>query len=228
MPSRPNIFITNYYYHIYNKTIDYLKPFEKESASNYFLNLIKYYKHSEIKMSYSATLRLEPDQHKQYFKHLAEAEKNKAEVLAYCLMPNHFHLLVKQKQKNGISKYIGDVLNGFTRFYNILNKRKGPIFLPCFRSKPIMNEEHLIHVSRYIHLNPYVTGLINTLDNIWTYPLSSAWEYINERNNFVNTKYILDLGYFLGKREKYRKFVESESEHGKTKTLTKYVKKWSK
>jgi len=227
MPSRSNIFVNNYYYHIYNKTLDYLKPFEEETASGYFLNLINYYKYSDIKMSYSESIRLEPDQRQQYIKHLTMSVKHKVEILAYCLMPNHFHLLLKQKQDKGVSKYMGDILNGFTRFFNILNKRKGPLFLPSFRSKPIMNEEHLIHVSRYVHLNSYVSGLINTLNGIWTYPLSSAWEYINETNSLANTKYILELGYFLGNREKYRKFIESESDHGKTKALTKYIEKWN-
>jgi len=226
MPSRSNIFVTNYYYHIYNKTLDDLQPFKEEVASDYFLNLINYYKHSDLKMSFSETLRLEPDQRAQYFKHLEELKKQKVEILSYCLMTNHFHLLLKQKEKGGVSKYMGDVVNGFTRFFNILNKRKGPIFLPRFRSKPIMNEEHLIHVSRYIHLNPYVSELINTPEDIWTYFYSSAKEYIHRAVNIVNPEYILGLGYFLGNRGKYKRFVENEAEDGKTKAQIKYIKKW--
>ncbi|OIP82378.1 hypothetical protein AUK04_04775 [Candidatus Roizmanbacteria bacterium CG2_30_33_16] len=226
MPLR-SIFVNNYYYHIYNKTLDDLKPFEIEISSDYFINLINYYQYSDIKMSYSETLRLELDLKEQYFKHLRQSAKHKVEILAFCLMSNHFHLLLKQKQEGGISKFVGDVLNGFTRFCNIQNERKGPIFLPRFRSKPIMDEEHLIHVSRYIHLNPYVGGLINTVNDIWSYPLSSAHEYFSETIGIVNTEYILGLGYFLGNRRKYKMFVENETKHSKTRILTKYLFKWN-
>ena len=226
MPSRSNIFVINYYYHIYNKTIDNLDPFNDVIVSDYFLNLVNYYRYSDLKMSYSETLRLEPDIKDQYWNHLKKSNKYKIEILAFCLMPNHFHFLLKEKQDKGISKFMADVLNGLTRFSNIINKRKGPIFLPRFRSKPIMDEEQLIHVSRYIHLNPYVSGLIGRIDDIWYYPFSSAGEYINETNNFLNTKHILDLGYYLGNRNKYKRFVENEAEHGKTKALNKYASKW--
>ena len=226
MPSRPNIFVNNYYYHIYNKTLDNLRPFEIEAISNYFLNLIDYYKYTAITMSYSKTSLLEFDQKEHYFNHIREG-KSKTIILAFCLMPNHFHLLLKQKQDKGISKYISDILNSITRYFNTMTERKGPIFLPRFKSKPIMNEEHLIHVSRYIHLNPFTSNLIKNIKDIWFYSFSSAAEYFKNKNHITDVKFILDLGYFLGNNKKYIRFVENNSENNKTEFHTKYVLKWS-
>jgi len=227
MPSRSNIFVTNYYYHIYNKTIDYLKPFNKKIVSNYFLNSLNYYKYANIRMSLSGMFRLDRFQEQKYLDHLKQSKKFKAEILCYCFMPNHFHLLLKQRQKGGIIKLMSDALNSLTRFFNIINNRRGPLFLPRFRSKPIMSEEHLIHVSRYIHVNPYQSKLIDTYNDIWTYHFSSAKDYVNGKENVVNAKYILDLGYFLGDKKKYQKFVESQAGYNKTNSYMNYVKKWS-
>lgn len=226
MPSRSNIFVTNYYYHIYNKSIDFLRPFELPNISYYFLNLLAYYRHVHLKMSYSETLRLDPNMHANYFVGLEKVQKYKVEILAFCLIPNHFHLLIKQGCKGGISKFMGDVLNGITRFYNIANGRKGPLFLPSFRSKPIVSEEHLIHVSRYIHLNPYVAGLLQNIEDIWGYNLSSAEDYLRQKSNFLHTENVLGLGYFLCNKDKYKAFVESGSEQGRTRAWMKYVEKW--
>ncbi len=222
MPSRSNIFVTGYHYHVYNKTLDDLKPFTEGVISNYFLHLLHYYKHTGLQMSYSQYLRLKPVL-QEYFHRKVESSKLRVEVVAYCLMPNHYHLLLKQKTRAGVSKYMADVTNGLTRFYNIMHKRKGPLFLPSFRSKPIMDEELLIHVSRYVHLNPYTSGLISSKEEMWTYPYSSAKEYSHKSKATANPTSVLELGYFLGSREKYRKFVENEAEHGKTRTLIRYA-----
>jgi len=86
-------------------------------------------------------------------------------------------LLIREIVHGGISKYIGDVQNSITRYSNIRIKRKGPVFLSQFKAVHIETDEQLLHVSRYIHLNPYTSFMVKNYEDIFTYPWSSIKEY---------------------------------------------------
>src|SRR5205823_11981573 len=111
-------------------------------------------------------------------KRLSDPNTFRVEILCFCIMPNHWHLLVRQKVDRGISKFLSDAINSLTRYYNILHERSGPFFLPRFKSVAIRSEEQLIHVSRYIHLNPYSSGIINNFEDLINYPWSSFRGYM--------------------------------------------------
>ena len=80
-------------------------------------------------------------------------------VYAYCLMPNHYHLLVEEK-KIPVAKLIGRLFTSYSAFFNKRNKRHGPLFEDRFKSKLIQKYNYFLEVSRYIHLNPVKSGLI--------------------------------------------------------------------
>ena len=133
------------------------------------------------------------------------------EVLCFCLMPNHFHLLLKQNVDGGISKYLSNFQNSYTRFFNTVHKRDGPLFLSRFKAVEIETEEQLLHVSRYIHLNPYVGSVVQSLGNLRGYPWSSLVEYVEgDEENFVNTRLILSS---FKTRDSYLKFVLDEADY---------------
>ena len=139
-------------------------------------------------------------------------------------MPNHYHFLLKQLQDQGIQKFMADILNSITRYYNILNSRKGPIFLTQFKSKRIYTEEQMVYVSRYIHTNPYAESLTDK-KGIFTYPYSSISPYIIEGLNpfKISTEDILN--YFSHNRERYRQFILKNAEDQKEKEFVKYTAK---
>jgi len=140
-------------------------------------------------------------------------------------MPTHYHLLLQQNQEGGISTFLSQLQNSFTRFYNIKTHRSGPIFLQKFKSKPILSEEMLKHVSRYIYLNPYSSGLIKTIDEIKNYSHSSFFEYIIEdAHTLCDIDYILSL--FKRDRKRYEDFVLDNAEYQKTLEYCKYSNKW--
>ena len=140
-------------------------------------------------------------------------------------MPNHFHLLLKQKKEKGIIRFMSDTVNSVTRFYNILHERKGPIFLPQFKSRQIHTREQLIHVSRYQHLNPYSAGIVKNIEDLLTYPLSSFNEYSDQKfTNLCNAEIVLRE--FNWNKNKYQDFVFSNAEHQKMLEHVKYVEKW--
>lgn len=79
---------------------------------------------------------------------------NKLELLAYCLMPNHFHLLIYQRQPQAMGQFMQSVLTSYSRYFNKKYKRSGSLFESRYKASMIGDESYLEHVSRYIHLNP--------------------------------------------------------------------------
>ncbi len=108
-----------------------------------------------------------------------------AGIYAYCLMPNHFHLLVRFKSKDQIPnedehkylmKQFSNLLNGYAKAYNKRYNRKGSLFLDYLKRKRVDDEKYLIKLLHYIHNNPINHGFIEDI-NEWKY--SSYHSYIN-------------------------------------------------
>lgn len=223
MPVRLEPFINNSIYHVFNRTIDGRNIFKDESECTLFLRIIEYYRSNKAKTSFSKYKRLPLKTQSLIFVEISILKYHRVELLSYCLMPTHFHLLLRQKTDSGVPRYISDVVNSFTRTFNLKNRRKGPLFLPKFKSVSLVTDEQLIHTSRYIHLNPYSNGLINNTSGILNYPWSSLDEYMN-KSILCNTDTI--LAYFQGKTSKYRKFVLDNADYQKYIEGFKYTYKW--
>lgn len=226
MPVRFEPFINNSLYHIFTRSIDSKVIFAQELYLKLFLEIMRYYRSSKTKISFSYLPRLKKEELAIVLKEIYYHKYFRVEILAYCLMPTHFHLLVKQKKERGISRFISDVLNSFTRYYNIKNKRKGPLFLPRFKSSSIGSDDILLHVSRYIHLNPYSSGTIKSIGNLIEYPWSSFPTYSRgERvDDLITSQEILSL--FDSDKRKYRKFVFDNANYQRTLEAVKYAEKW--
>ncbi|MEK7165927.1 MAG: transposase, partial [Patescibacteria group bacterium] len=113
------------------------------------------------------------------------------DILAYVLMPNHFHFLLRQTKDGGISKFIGQFQNSYTKFFNIKLNRDGSLFLDQFKANLIQDEENLLHIHRYIHLNPATSYIIKSVDNILTYPWSSMGEFYYRKQGICEKEIIL-------------------------------------
>ena len=131
-------------------------------------------------------------------------------------MPNHFHLLLKQLKDNGISTFISQVCNSYTKYFNTKYSRAGALLQGVFKAELMESDEQLLHVSRYIHLKPVVSGLTKSLDS---YSYSSYQEYIFQNQGFCNTTEILN---FFPSPEKYQEFVEDQIDYGTTLELIKH------
>src|SRR5258706_16455772 len=99
------------------------------------------------------------------------------EIIAYCFMLNHFHFLIRQIREGGITEFVSKISNSYTKYFNVKYERVGPLLQGEFQAVHIETDEQLIHVSRYIHLNPTVNFIAKTLDD---YPWSSFHEYTDE------------------------------------------------
>lgn len=224
MPTRADVFINGGVYHIFNKTIDGRRIFINNRNCNTFIEMLRYYRSSKSIISYSKLKSLSSPFSDTIKSTILNETFFDIEILSYCLMPTHFHLLIKQQKGHGILRSISNVVNGFTKYFNIKNGRKGPLFLPRFKSRTIITDEQLMHVSRYIHLNPYSSRIVNSIEDLMIYKWSSLKEYIFDYSDICNTNDILDLFYF--KKKLYKKFVQNNAVYQRTLEEIKYTEKW--
>ena len=130
------------------------------------------------------------------------------EMLAYCFMPTHIHLVLKQLRPGGISKFINVVLKSYSKYFNVRYKRKGPLWEGRFRSVLVETDEQFLHLTRYVHLNPVSISLV---DNPEDWKSSSYGEYIgrvDKKNRICAFDDYLDMDY-----SSYRKFVEDRIDY---------------
>lgn len=178
MPRRAYPLVSDNYYHIFNRGVNRQPIFNEKPNYIRAVNLIRYYKVIEYPVRFSKFLLLSNDQRKSIWNRLTN-EKSYVDIVAYCLIPNHFHLLLKQNIDNGISKFLGNFQNSYVRYFNRKYDRIGPLFQGPFKSVKVDTEEQLLHLSRYIHLNPYSSAIINSINDIEKYTWSSFHEYLN-------------------------------------------------
>jgi putative transposase len=128
--------------------------------------------------------------------------KNSFSILAYCLMPNHFHFLIQQVSNVMIGELIKKVCVSYAMYFNRKYNRVGNIFQDTFKAKEILNDSYLTYLSAYIHNNP---------DSALNYPYSSLIEYSKQSlDQICNTEFILK--YFDGDKNRYIDFVSGYSD----------------
>lgn len=126
------------------------------------------------------------------------------DLIAYCLIPNHFHLLLKQRSIFAISRFMKQLINGYTSYFNQKYKRVGGLLQGRFKAALVNSDDLLLHVSRYIHLNPLIADLVKDLNR---YPWSSFLEYVADLDqDKVLCKKEIILSQFPNK-ESYKRFV---------------------
>lgn len=161
------------------------------------------------------TIFYDAKDYRRYIKRLGEyINKHKITLLAYCLMPNHLHLLLRQDSDELIDKFIHRLHTAYTMYFNKKYEKVGAVFQGRFKAKLIDTDEYLLHVSRYIHINPvelfYAQGPALRSD-LMDYPWSSYGEYVESRLKPLCNPSII-LNYFskspLRGKTTYRSFVE--------------------
>lgn len=147
---RKFIFSIDEYYHIYNRGTDKRLIFLGLEDYNRFV-LILHLCNSVKPVDISKLIR-----EGLSFPELIDIDikERLIDIGAYCLMPNHFHLLVREKQKNGISLFMKKLLTAYSMYFNIKRKRKGCLFEGPFLAKHADTDEYLKYLLSYIHLNP--------------------------------------------------------------------------
>lgn len=115
-------------------------------------------------------------------------ERPLVSVVAYCLNPNHFHLILKQVEKDGMSKYMKRLAGGYSRYFNEKEKRSGALFQGPYKAVHISTNEQLLHVSAYVNLNDKVHKLSDQVTKFH----NSRDEYFSGKEGFCSTQVVLD------------------------------------
>ena len=181
--------IENGYYHIYNRGVAKQDIFNTEQDYSVFLNYLKEslspppklneVKKNKIEINDHTFLRFER-QPKNFYKEI--------DLIAYALMPNHFHLIIKQKKRESMEAFMRSISTRYSMYFNKSNDRVGPLFQGVYKAVLIENDSYLLHLSRYIHLNPQ-ENFKNLID-----AYSSYANYIGtKKTSWVHPKPVLDF-----------------------------------
>lgn len=211
MPGRKIPLVTNQIYHVLNRGIASKPVFLAKKDYQRTLKIIWYYQNQNPPLSYSHFLRLPVKQKSEILERLKNKEKFLVEIIAFSLLPNHFHFLLKQTQENGVSIFMSNLTNSYTRYFNTKNKRTGPLFQGKFKAIMVETDEQLLHLSRYIHLNPYTSYVVKTFKDLEDYPYSSLPEYLGRsRANFFQKEIVLNQ---FKNVNSYKRFVFDQAEY---------------
>lgn len=186
MPSRNivKMYESESFYHVYSRGVDRQVIFRDVSDKHHFLKIIA--RHLDPSDSTTKTDGARYDKF-----------DNSVELLCYCLMDNHFHLLIYLKgDSDSVGRYMRAVLTAYTMYFNKKYMRQGPLFQSVYKASRISHDSYLTHISRYIHMNPY---------RYKTYEFSSLMYYLGQQPPiWLKTNRILEI--FDG--DSYLKFLE--------------------
>lgn len=201
MPSQSVIrrYVENSYYHVFNRGVEKRLIFLEETDYLQFLYYL---------FVYLAPL---PQVLASYPKLKANLQRNnlytKTELNAYCLMPNHFHLLIRQYEKNGVEKLMKQLANAYTGYFNQKYNRVGPLFQGRYKAKLIEHDDYLMYLSAYIHRNPL--PLLANNRKLQDYRWSSYQLYQQkDQQGWINYKPILAFFSQSHQTLSYQAFVE--------------------
>lgn len=154
--SRNFIFSEGEYYHCYGRGTDKRKIFLDKKDYYRFLQLL-------FVSNSKDTIHLSNFSKKSFAEIFSIQRKGAlVDIGAYCLMPNHFHLLVKETQEKGISLFMQKLMTAYTMYFNKKYNRRGSLFESTFKGQHIQGDRYLKYIFSYIHLNP-----IKILDSTW-------------------------------------------------------------
>lgn len=202
------------YYHAYNRGVEKRRIFENTQDYKVFLKYLKEYLSppslkDDVKRKFTVkdtVFKGVPRQPNNYYKEI--------ELISFCLMPNHFHFLIRQNNKGTMKKFLHSLLLRYSMYFNRKYSRVGPLFQGRYKAVLISKDPYLLHLSRYIHLNP----LEYTKDITKAY--SSYTDYLGLRNTLW-VKPDMILSFFsqaklpeLEKVNTYKDFVEKYKKDG--------------
>lgn len=152
---RKNPFIPGEYYHIYGRILFNAPEFKNEKNAERLMQAFLL-ANSEKSSEAFQYLRNNKDENGSFKKSVEIAKKGEkfVDIICYVIMPDHYHLLLRERTKNGISRFIHKCNISVSKYINIKNNRRGPLFENRFNAKHVGSNDYLLHLSLYIHLNP--------------------------------------------------------------------------
>lgn len=210
------------YYHIYNRGVEKRDIFLDEQDCGVFLSYLKEYLLPKDKegllhqLSNPSVSYMEKDKILRALRMNNFAEDIK--LIAYCLMPNHYHFLLHQNSENGIDTFMNSFGSRYTRYFNKKHKRVGTLYQDVYKAVRVTSDEQLLHLTRYIHRNPLSLAskgevLQGSPHTSYTLRPSSYPEYIGQRKTaWVQPEEVLAFFSKTNPKLSYYSFVNQQED----------------
>lgn len=208
--------ITGQVFHVLNRGVDKRNIFLDDQ--DYFRFIHNLFEFNDTNPAFNLGYFLNRNQYVQYVKTLKPRELI-VEILAFCLMPNHFHLLVRQKKDGGITKFMRKLGVGYANYFNQKYERTGTLFQGKYKAVLVNREPHFIHLPYYIHFNPLdlimpewrmgkIKNYKKAVKFLESYRWSSHLDYIGKKNfpSVTQREFLLKI---FGGDESYQKEVKN-------------------
>ncbi len=208
---RQPVFAENAVYHVFNRGVDKRTVFVEDTDYLRFLHQLYSLNDEDavVNVNYyfnPKTMTVESRPLKKVYKQ----RKRLVDILAFTLMPNHYHLMLRQRVENGITKFMQKLGTGYTMYFNKKNERTGSLFQGTFKSVHITSNDHLIFLPHYIHTNPLSLnyGGLTSIDFLQRYRWSSFLDYIGVDNfqSITERDFLLEA---FGGESMYRTHTEN-------------------
>lgn len=206
------------YYHIFSRSIAGFHIFNDKHDYERMSELMFLCQFSDFEYRYSHFVLLSRERKNEIIRSLRENSPKLVDIVAYCLMPTHPHLILKQISKDGIYLYVKRVFDSYSKYFNIRHGRRGPLWEGRFKNVLVKTDEQLLHLTRYIHLNAVTAKLVEKPEE-WLY--SSYKEYIIPEENNTNICEFKDI--LTIEPEIYKKFVEDQIGYQRDLALIKQI-----
>ncbi|MFH1536285.1 MAG: transposase [Patescibacteria group bacterium] len=224
MPAKNSLkaYLSNSYYHIYNRGVEKRPIFQDDQDRAVFLSYLKTYlmPKDEAKLKRIIADEKSPWKEKDQALKLLRLNNFHGEItlLAYCLMPNHFHLLIKQKSPESIDKFMNSHATRYTMYFNKKNKRVGSLFQNVYKAVGVESDAQLLYLTSYIHRNPLAIKSRKSAsqgDALRTYfsQPSSLPEYLGMRHTeWISPEEILSFFSKTNPKLSYKAFIQQNED----------------
>ncbi len=214
------LYVKNGYYHLYNRGVEKRIIFQDKQDYVVFMNYLKDYllpKDTNLLQSILASANSSSREKDKALKLLRLNNfSNQIDLVAFCLMPNHFHFLLKQNESDSIDRFMQSIGTRYTMYFNKKYKRIGPLYQDVYKAVLVESDEQFLHLTRYIHKQALASQgvTLRSWGNTDVYGQSSSYdEFVGQRKNaWVKPEEV--LAYF-GKNNpslSYEKFVKEQDE----------------
>lgn len=198
--------VNGYLYHVFTKSIAGYKIFRSAEDYSRMTEMIKFYSYEKPPVKFSIYQNM--NRRDEFLRKNFSEKESLVSIVAYCIMPTHMHMVLAQLKDRGISIYMKNLLDSYTRYFNIKNERKGPLWQGRFKSVLVKGDDQLLHLTRYIHLNPTSENLVK---EVREWPYSSYHEYLgNHEDKLCDISNHLSLD-----PDEYKVFVEERQDDQK-------------
>ncbi len=192
-------YIENTYYHVYNRGVDKELIYIDDQDYHYFIRLLNFYL-TPAKFEAETLFR------NRSWRSIENDLSMDVKLISYCLMPNHFHLLLKQLPNDGLTKLMKRVSASYALYFNLKHQRVGHLFESSCKARAIFNDEDFIGTNAYVHRNAK-----DIMYDYTKYPYSNLKDIITmTKNSWTSPTELLE--FFNGDPVNYRDYVLVERE----------------